>query len=182
MEERAALKRLQKQDEQALNWFIDRYGGYVYTVICGILGPDDAAEELSSDVFFALWQSAKQLRGESVKPWLAAVARNTARHHLAAQHELLSLEDDLTLTAPDDVEAQVQQQELKRLLNEALLAMPHSDREIFYRYYYFFQPVKDIAQALDMNPATVKTRLHRGRKQLRERLEQGGYVYETENP
>ncbi len=172
------LKRLQKGDESALTWFIDRYGGYVYTVIRSISGPDEGAEELSSDVFFALWQSAGQLRGESIKPWLAAVARNMAKHRLTGREDALPLEEGLA--DPLDVEREVEQREQKRLVNEALLAMPHPDREIFYRYYYFYQPVKDIAAALDMNPATVKTRLHRGRKQLKDKLTQGGFHNETD--
>ncbi len=185
MDERQALKGLKKRDEQALCLFIDRYGGYVHTVISGILGPEltaDAGEELASDVFFALWQSAGKLRGENVKAWLAAVARNMAKKHLSALGNTLSLEDDgLELAAPEDVEQEAWQRELSRLLDQALLAMPHPQREIFYRYYYFCQPVQLIARALDMNPATVKTKLHRGRAQLKEWLTKGGFLDEKEH-
>ncbi len=181
MDEKTALKRLKNRDEEALKWFIHRYGGYVYTVITGILGPDGDAEELSSDVFFALWQKAEQLRGDNVKAWLAVVARNLAKKHLSTLGRELSLDDDPTLTAPDNVERQVQRQEQSRLVNQALLAMSQPDREIFYRYYFYGQPIRDIALAVALHPAAVKTRLHRGRKLLKYYLEQGGFVYEAED-
>ncbi len=184
MEEREALKRLKKRDETGLEWFIDRYACYVHTVITGILGPSLTAAEgdaLSSDVFFALWQGAKSLRGDNVRAWLASVARNKAKDHLAALGRELPLENDPEVLDDTDVEQDVEERELARQVNAALRSMEIPDREIFYRYYYYCQPIKDIAQVLDMNPATVKTRLFRGRKHLREVLTKGGFVYEAED-
>ncbi len=184
MEEREALRRLKKQDEAGLEWFIDRYAAYVHTVIAGILGPSLTAVEgdaLSSDVFFALWQSGKNLRGDNVRAWLASVARNKAKDHLAALGRELPLEDDPEVLDDTDVEQGVQQRELARQVNAALQTMEVPDREIFYRYYYYCQPVKAIAAAMGMNPSTIKTRLFRGRKQLRDVLTKGGFVCEAED-
>ncbi len=183
MDEREALKKLKRQNQQALCWFIDRYGGYVHTVIGSIIGSEllaDAGEELSSDVFLVLWQRAHTLRSDNVKAFLASVARNKAKAYLSSLGRTLSLdEDDLELVARDNVEQETERRELADLLNRALLAMPHPQREIFYRYYYYNQPIGDIARALDMNPATVKTKLHRGRALLKEKLTQGGFLDEV---
>lgn len=47
------------------------------------------------------------------------------------------------------------------------------------RFYYYRQPVREIASRMDMNESTVKARLSRGRKKLRERLakEVDGYAH-----
>ncbi len=184
MDDRQALKQLKKGDEQALCLLIDRYTGYITTVIGNILGPAltaDRGEELLSDVFFALWQGAGGLHTHNLKAWLASVARNKAKDLLRSSGQELSLEEDLTLAAPDDVEREIWRRECARRVNEALLSLEHPDREIFYRYYYFCQPVRDIGEALDMNPATVKTRLHRGRKVLKEWLTKGGFMNEAQD-
>ena len=57
-------------------------------------------------------------------------------------------------------------------MREAVLAMPYPDREIFLRHYYYGQKLEAIAQEMDMNLSTVKTRLRRGREKLRSVLEQ----------
>jgi len=45
------------------------------------------------------------------------------------------------------------------------------DREIILRYYFYLQPAEDIAAELQIAPATVRSRLSRGREVLRQRLE-----------
>ena len=64
MVEHEALKKLKHKDERALEWFIDRYAAYVNTIIYNIIGLSMSAadiEEVSSDVFFALWVNAKRI-------------------------------------------------------------------------------------------------------------------------
>ncbi|MBR4726186.1 MAG: sigma-70 family RNA polymerase sigma factor, partial [Lachnospiraceae bacterium] len=41
------------------------------------------------------------------------------------------------------------------------------DKEIFLRFYYYCQSVSVIADQMQMNPSTVKTKLRRGRERLR---------------
>ena len=52
--------------------------------------------------------------------------------------------------------------------------MPADDREIFVRFYYYRQTVREIAQIIGMNESTVKARLSRGRAKLREKLTKEG--------
>ena len=58
--------------------------------------------------------------------------------------------------------------------------MPQLEREIFFRYNYYCQPVAQIAQEMALNPASVRTRLHRGRKKLKKTLTKGGYPIPVE--
>ena len=58
--------------------------------------------------------------------------------------------------------------------------VPQPGREIFFRYYYYCQPVAQIAQEMALNPASVRTRLHRGRQKLKETLTKGGYPIPVE--
>ena len=85
MTEEQALRQMQRGSQEALAWFIDRYGAYVSAVIRGILGTalaESDVEETASDVFFSLWNNAGKVHSGAARPWLSAVARNAARDRL----------------------------------------------------------------------------------------------------
>ena len=181
MDEQTAWKRLRRRDEQALAWLIDRYAAYVAAIAFQILGTSTAVsdlEEVSADTFFTLWTNAGQVAEGKVKAYLGAVARNKSRERLRRVGKELPLEGDVLELSCEGPEHTLTEQEQARFLREAILSMKAPDREIFLRYYYYCQPVAAIAEALALHPAAVKTRLHRGRKTLRERLIKGGYFVE----
>ena len=184
MEEAEALKRLRRGDEEALNWFVDRYAGYVSAIVRRIGGgrmETCDVEEAASDVFLTLWQNAEKVREGRSKAYLAGIARNKAKEKLRSAGRKTALEEDVLLISGEDVESRLTQSAQAAFLREAVMAMPQPDREIFLRYYYLYQPIADIAAEMKLNPATVKTRLNRGRSKLKEVIKKGGYGVEEEN-
>ena len=65
------------------------------------------------------------------------------------------------------------------MVAELLNTLSYQDRAIFLRHYYYGQTVGEIGNALAVNPSTVKVRLHRGRKRLKELLMKRGYFCEN---
>jgi RNA polymerase sigma-70 factor (ECF subfamily) len=183
MDEGKLLKRLLRGSQRALEQAMGEYGGYVVTVIHnrsrGCLSPEDE-EEIASDVFLALWQDARKIRNGQMRPWLGAVARNTTVDRLRQRRITLPLED-ADLPAPDTLWQGLSAREQAAQLQAALRQLKPQDREIFYRHYDLCQSSVEIAEAMQMNPATVRTKLKRGREQLRKLLCQGGFVYENED-
>lgn len=178
MEDFELLRDLRRGDESAVEAAIDRYGAYVAAVVHRALGrlscPGDV-EELASDVFLALWQSRGKLRGgDSLRPWLAAVARNRARSHLRTLGEVPVGEEALAEISADSTESLAAERERRRLLSEAIAELGEPDGEIFLRRYYCGQSVPEIALATGLHPENVKTRLRRGRGKLKKLLEKGG--------
>lgn len=174
MTEAAALVRLQRGKEDALAWFIDKYTAYVCTVVRYIIGSVMAeadVEEVTSDVFLALWEQADCVRPDAVRPWLGGVARNKARQKLRERGLTLSLDDDLIAVDTPDPGATLEKAERERLVREAVFAMEPADREIFLRYYFHGQPIAAISEETGMPESTVKSRLRRGRIKLRSTLE-----------
>ena len=182
MEEREALKRLKHREEDALAWFIDRYAAYVSTIVSNILGPAAASadlEAIASDVFFAFWTHAKEIRPGKAKAYLGSIARNKARESTRKTGRELSLEDDMLVISSGTPERELEKREQAAYIRKAVLALREPEREIFLRYYYFYQPVSTIAEEMGLEPANVKTKLFRGRKKLKEVLEKGGYFVEA---
>ncbi len=180
MDEKRALRMLQKGDQAGLHWMIERFTPYVAAIIGRIAGayayPSDV-EELVSDVFVALWQDAGRVKPIKLRQWLASVARHKVLDFLRRKKVELPLEED-TLPWEFDLDTRVQQEELYGAVRRAVMDMDNPDREIFLRHYYYLQPLKDIAVQISMKESTVKSRLRRGRQVLKRKLIEGGFADE----
>ncbi|MDR1158481.1 MAG: hypothetical protein LBK75_09320 [Oscillospiraceae bacterium] len=85
MDEQNALRALQKKDEAALAWFIDRYTAYINTIVYNIIGSImtvSDVEEVTSDVFLAFWSNADKVKPDKIKAYLGGVARNKAKNKI----------------------------------------------------------------------------------------------------
>lgn len=182
MDECKALRKLRHKDERALEWFIDRYAAYVNTIIYNIIGSSMSSsdiEEVSSDVFFTFWVNAEQILPGKAKAYLGGVARNKAKEYTRKIGVEVPLEDDVIFISEENLEQNFEEREQAQYIRSAILAMSYPEREIFFRYYYFYQPIMEIAEEMNMNTSTIKTKLRRGRKKLKELLVKGGYTIET---
>ena len=181
MNDRALLRQLRRGNQRALEQAIGQYSAYVITVIRnrsrGLLAPEDH-EEIASDVFLALWQNADGISPDSLRSWLGAVARNRTVDFMKKHRDTVPLEDN-AIEVPDPIWAHLTAMERTQALRRALSALSHTDQEIFYRCYDLGETSTEIAQALHLNPATVRSRLSRGRAALRNELLKGGYSNET---
>lgn len=174
MTEERLISRLQKQDVRALERLIDQYNGYVAAIVSAVLGngsrPEDV-EELVSDVFLSIWNHAGALRAGKLRPYIGACARNRAKSFLRKSRELPMDLDEIPAVADGNTpENQLLRREQCRLVREAVLQMPPTDREIFLRYYYYLQTSGQIALAMGMEDSNVRVRLMRGRKALKQAL------------
>ena len=178
------IRSLKRGQRGALDRAIACYSGYAAAVARSVLGnaaTREDLEEIVSDVFVALWRTAERLdEGKPLKGYLAAIARNASVDRLRRQRPEDPLPEDDLLTADEaqGPEAEALRREQAETLRRLLLEMAADDRAIFIRFYYCRQTVHEIASLMDMNESTVKARLSRGRKKLRERLakEVDGYA------
>ena len=184
MREQRLLRRIGAGDSGALAAVIDQYEAYVCAIARNIVDPPlqaEDVEEIAADVFTQLWKNAGDVQEGKLKAWLAAVTRNRAKDRLRGLHLTAQLEEeflDISFPGPEDG---LVRQELRQLTRAAVDALPEPDRAIFLRHYYLYQQTDDIAVELGMNPATVRTRLSRGRDRLRAFLIERGYTCEAVN-
>lgn len=175
MRDHLLLERLRRRDQDALEELTARYRSYVCTVLSSVLGTAgtrEDVEELCADVFLRLWQHAEEPESAKLRPWLGTVARNLAKSRLRSRWELPMDLDEIEL--PDEgpgLEEQAIRKELAAAVRRAVDSLRPRDREIFLRYYFYLQPAESIAAALGLAPASVRSRLSRGRELLRKKLE-----------
>lgn len=173
MTEMTALRDLKKGSQDALTWFIRKYEAYVSTIVANIIEANMSLadiEEVTADVFIALWEQADKIKLSSVKSYLGGVARNKAKNKLREKGCALPLNDDLILIddiSPEDIYAR---KEVAAIVRKTVDTMKEPDREILLRFYYFYQTIDDISAQMQINPSTVKTKLHRARHVLKKAL------------
>ena len=173
MNDTKALKLLQSGEPQALEWFIDRYGSYVGTIVKNVLQNSMSqadVEEVTADVFVTLWKSAERLLPLNIKGYLSRVSRSLALRKLRERKDELCLDEAILILDEDSLIERLDREQRDALVRQAVLSMPQPDREIFLRFYYYCQNIPLIAEKMQMNPSTVKTRLRRGREKLRQNL------------
>lgn len=173
MTEVKALRQLQKGSTDALEWFIRKYTPYVSTVIYNIIGSTmdmTDVEEVASDVFYILWDKAETVRPDSVRGFLGCVARNKAKNKLREVGCAVPLDEELLIVEGTPLEERCYEESLRMAVRREVMALTEPDREIVLRYYYYFQPIAEIAAEVGMSESNVKVRLHRVRKVLRQSL------------
>ena len=178
MQEEKLLERLRRGERAALEQAVERFTPYVSAVAARAavgIGREDL-EEVTADVFLALWAHAGELDPEQgLRPWLGAVARNKSTDWLRTHREAVPLPENAA--APGgvvDPQDEAERREWAARLWDAVEGLDEPDRTLFLRYYYHGDKLKDIARALGLTQAAAKQRLFRGRKALRETLTKGG--------
>lgn len=177
MKEEKLVECLQKRSRMALERIIDRYTPYVGVTIWRVLGGSatrEDLEELVSDVFLALWSHAGDLDpAKGLRPWLGRVARNKAIDRLRGPAAPLALSGAEASPGPGPEESACRQDQAEQLW-QAVETLGEPDTTLFLRYYYYGDPLADIAAALDLNLPAARARLSRGRKKLKLILTRGG--------
>lgn len=174
MTEEKLLRRLKAQDPEALEELMETYQKLIYITISNILGrlgsPNDI-EELVSDTFLAVWNYAENISPGKLRAYLCTTARNRAKSFLRSKKALPMDVDEVEIsTAAPSPEEAIMQKDVTQQVKKAINKMRPKDREIFLRYYYYFQTSEEIAEAMSIPSSTVRSRLIRGRKILQKYL------------
>ena len=139
-------------------------------VAYGYLGNDEDVADAIQDTILAAYEHIDTLRrGEHFKTWLVRILINNCTKTWRQKKKNVSLENEQEFGSIEHVDRGRADVEFRELL----MSLPEESRAIFQLYYGEQFTTKEIADILDMNENTIKSRLHRGKEQLREELEGG---------
>ena len=175
-DDKTILRRLKRGDAAALEAAVRQYSGYVTAVIGNQLGRALPQRTLRSwpPMCLSRCGAHRSRFGRSI--CAAGWARSRATRQSAFCGGSI-YNSSGTRTASSSMTATRRscwrRRSAARFLNAALAALTPEDREIFLRRYYYNQTAGQIAEALHMNPSTVRSRLLRGRQALRTELQKG---------
>lgn len=181
--ENELLSGLKEQKCNYLEKIIRIYTPYVSAVVYNTAGTSlltQDIEEVVSDTFFALWMNAEKvdIQKGGIRSYIGAIARNKSLNKLRNMQYCEELCED-TATVSDDPEIIFIKNEEKTDLIRLIMSLGEPDSEIFLRYYYYNEKIRVIANAMHINPSTVKSKLKRGKEHLKKLItEKGAIIYE----
>jgi len=177
------LEALRRGDRQAFAAVIDRCGDTVYHVAYRLLGSREEAEDVLQETFLQAFQHLGSFRGEArLCTWLYRIAYNLALMRLRRREpEMISIDQPILREDDEELprelvdwcclpEEELLRAELRSVLDEAIQDLPTGLRMAFLLRDVEGLSTEEVAQILGISPDAVKTRLHRARLRLRERL------------
>jgi RNA polymerase sigma-70 factor (ECF subfamily) len=168
--------------------FVRRYQDMVFATALRLLGSPAEAEDVAQTVFLKAFERFDQIgRSDAAAGWLKTATRNACLNHLARYRSRWRLFSELardeappahegvadSAPSPEDLlTAAVDLQALER----ALMALPDHQRVPLVLYHFEEASYQDIATALGVSLAKVKSDIHRGRLALSRALRPLGPV------
>lgn len=179
MDEITVIRKAQQGNIAAFNQLVMAYQGTAYGVAYRIMGAEDTAADACQDSFLKAFKALKQYRGGSFKSWLLRIVTNTCYDQLRykKRRPATSLEDfdgDAEETHLRDAaqlpEDKVLQGELHDLIQVGLNNLPDDQRIVIVLSDIQGFAYQEIADIIGQPLGTVKSRLNRGRRRLRDFL------------
>ena len=173
------LRRMRRGDEQAFVALYREHQGSVYRFALHMSGSADVAEEVTQEVFMALIRDARQYdpdRG-SLAAYLIGIARKMVFRMLESKAGLPQTDsesDGVELIADgQDIAAELAWNERLDLLRKAVLSLPPNYREVIVLCDLDEMDYTEAADVLGCAVGTIRSRLHRARMLLAEKMRAG---------
>ena len=170
------LRLLSGGDEGAFLEFYRRHQGLVYRFALQMSGKTEIAEEVTQEVFMVVMASGARYDAErgSVAAYLYGIARNIVLRVLERERPYLTTLDELaSVYVEGDVLGDLARNERVETLRKAVLALPPAYREVVVLCDLHERDYAEAATALGCAIGTVRSRLHRARALLAEKMRAG---------
>jgi RNA polymerase sigma-70 factor (ECF subfamily) len=169
-DEPGLLRAIATGDATALHELHRRRSRELLAYLTSLCGDDQIAQELLQDTMLKAWRHAGDFRGDaSVRTWLYAIARRTARDFLRTSRPP-EVPDDELAAAPasrvDEPEAVVLARADAAAVIDGFQALPAIHREVLLLVGYQGLSVRETARITGVAEGTVKSRLHHARRAL----------------
>jgi RNA polymerase sigma-70 factor (ECF subfamily) len=181
------LRRLVRQcvggDQAAMLALVERFRGQVFGLCYRMLGQRQDAEDAAQETFVRVlknlhrWDPARDF-----EPWLLAIAGNRCRTALATRKRRPAGSDALIDQLPDDAPDLAAARHLAEEVHLALAEVRDDYRQAFVLFHEQELSYAEIAETMEVPLGTVKTWVHRARRELIDLLRRRGALPEQREP
>ncbi|MEO8277718.1 MAG: RNA polymerase sigma factor [Thermoanaerobaculia bacterium] len=172
-----AMARAREGDWEAFGQLVERHRRGLVRYLARLVSSRERGEELAQETFVRLWLAAGRYREEGrFEAYLYRIgtrlARSSERRERLRLRNILSGAREVKAEAFEDADAssRLLREEEARELARAVAALPLRFRAPLILHAIEERPIAEISQLLGVPPGTVKTRLFRARRRLRETL------------
>jgi RNA polymerase sigma-70 factor, ECF subfamily len=178
----ALIEAVAGGDRSAMHALYARHHARIYRFLVRLTSDASLAEELVSDVFFAVWRDAARFAGKSEpSTWMLAIARHKAFTALKRRHHerLTEAMADAIVDPADGAETMIERDDRSAAIRACLARLSPDHREVIDLVYYHDKSVEEVAEITGVPRSTVKTRMFYARKCLAKLLAASGCVDEV---
>jgi RNA polymerase sigma-70 factor (ECF subfamily) len=165
------ILRCQLRDRQAFAELIDRYQRPLRYFIARLIGKADLADEVSQETWLTVLSKIHTLRSAATfRVWLYRIARNEVYQEL--RRRKVTIELDENLAAPDDPVDEIGSYEDAAQLHRCLEKLKPLHKEVLLLRFLEDMSYEQIADVLDCNLGTVRSRIFHAKLALKKELEE----------
>jgi len=189
LKERILVRRLRDHDERAFAEFVKVFQNQVFNLVFRMLGNREEAEDVAQEVFITVFKNIGSFRGDCrLSTWIYRIATNHCRNRIkylsrrrAQEHR--EYQDDLGKLQPKDGMASqptagqvarpdqmAEGRQMEKLIQAAIAALDEEHREVIVLRDVKNLSYQEICEITGLPEGTVKSRLHRARFALKEKL------------
>ena len=175
MDDEKIIAMYWQRDENAINETQKKYHGLLFSLAENLLANNEDSEECVSDTYLSAWNSIPEARPDFFRAFLSKITRNLSLKKLRSRSaekrgkgegEASLSELAEVIPAEKSLEDKLEAKELAKFIDIFLREINETDRNLFLRRYFYFEPIKDIALNFGFTDGKVKTRLRRTRMKL----------------
>ena len=175
LDEARAIGATAGGDPAAFGVLVERYQEPAFRAAYLIVRDAAAAEDVAQEAFVRAYRQIGTFRqGEPFRPWLLRIVQNLALNEVRSRARRRALAERTAETEPVTAagpEGGLVADEQAATLLRAIGELPDDDRIVLHLRYYLELPEREIASAIGKPAGTVKSRLHRASRRLRELVE-----------
>ena len=169
----ALVARAMSGDRDAFAQLYSRYEAAMYRFALQMTASPSIAEDVVQETFVALLQNLGRYdRGRPLAAYLYGIARNVTRRRLQRERRLVSIDHVREHPAPTEFAEGLERREHLDLLRQAIVALAPRHREVIVMCDLHKMPYEMVAAAVGCPVGTVRSRLHRARLLLAERMQE----------
>jgi RNA polymerase sigma-70 factor, ECF subfamily len=180
----ALVRQAQQGDRQAFNRLVGRHQTLMYNIAFRVMGDSDRAADATQDAFVSAYKKLDQYGGGNFRAWMARIVKNQCYDLLRYEKRRPAASLDALLLSPGDPPPAVERErpeapevsvlrgEVAEWLQQVILHLPVDQRMTLVMADVHGYSYEEIAEATEVELGTVKSRLARARRKVRELLQQ----------
>jgi len=175
--EEGLIQQSKDGDLESFNQLVERYQRQVYNLTLRMLGNRQDAEDASQEIFVLAWKAIRSFRGGTFRTWLFRMAANSCTDELRRRRgrqvdslDAIFPEHNPLPSSAESPEDHLLREELSQSISQHLLCLAEEQRLVVTLADLQGFSYEEIAQITNTSIGTVKSRLNRGRANLRDLL------------
>ena len=170
------IQRLKRQEEDALEFIVDKYLPLIKGITYKILTPlknKGVIEECINDIFLSIWNNSKKFHGDSddFKKWICAIAKfKSIDYYRKATKKVEFTSNYMDLNVEKSAEDELIMIENRTELIQLINHLEPIERDIFIMKFFLGLNTEEISLKLGLTKASVDNRIYRGKKKLNKKL------------